>query len=79
MEEPEKVVFTIPDMLKWAWDETELANALEASGEVLRLAPPGPALAEEIALCRRRSRWLDQQVELVFKQADAAQRKKGTQ
>jgi hypothetical protein len=55
-EAPEKIVFTIAEMLKWAHDETELADTLELFGESMPDAP------EEAATARRRSRWLDQQV-----------------
>jgi len=62
-EDTNRIVFTIPDMLKWAWDETQLADMLEKSG----LAEP---MAEEIEKHRRRSRWLDEQVALKLDQVD---------
>jgi hypothetical protein len=57
---PERIVFTIAEMLKWAHDETQLAEALESFGEHM---PDAPA---EAMTARRRSRWLDQQVEYTL-------------
>jgi hypothetical protein len=56
-------VFSVTDLLKWAYDETKLADMLEKSD----LAGP---LAEEIEKHRRRSRWLDEQVAEKLDQVD---------
>lgn len=66
MESTNRILFTVTDMLKWAWDETQLADMLEKSG----LAEP---MAEEIEKHRRRSRWLDEQVAIKLDQVDPSE------
>lgn len=66
MADTNHIVFTIPDLLKWAWDETQLADMLERS-EI-----SGP-MAEEIEKHRRRSRWLDEQVAMKLDQVDSGE------
>lgn len=61
MSDPSRIIFTVEDLLKWAWDETELADALQSAESVIDIEP-GTALADMITLHRRRSRWLDEQV-----------------
>lgn len=61
MSDQSRIIFTIEDLLKWAWEETQMADALQSAESVIEIQP-GTALADAIALHRRRSRWLDEQV-----------------
>jgi hypothetical protein len=60
------IVFSVTDLLRWAYDETKLADMLEKSG----LAGP---MAEEIEKHRRRSRWLDEQAAVALEKADPSE------
>lgn len=61
MSNPNRIIFNVEELLQWAWDETELADALQSAEKVTPIEP-GSALADAIAKHRRRSRWLDEQV-----------------
>lgn len=70
MSDPTRIAFTVEDLLSWAWDETQLANALQESAEDLNL-PIVDRLSLEIAKHRSRSRWLDEQVAWKLDQVDS--------
>ncbi len=70
MQDPTRIAFTVEDLLAWAWDETQLANALQESAEDLNL-PIVDRLSLEIAKHRARSRWLDEQVAWKLDQVDS--------
>jgi len=60
---------TIGEMLTWAYEETQMADALErlisSLPEDLR-----PAVAKQVAAHLDRARWLDEQVEQALLAAD---------
>ena len=60
---------TIADLLTWAYEETQMADALErlisTLPEELR-----PAIAKQVAAHRERARWLDALVEKSVFAAD---------
>jgi hypothetical protein len=60
---------TIGELLAWAYEETQMAEAIERLMETM---PDDirPSLARQVAIRRERSRWLDQQVEEVLNAAD---------
>jgi hypothetical protein len=60
---------TIGELLTWAYEETQMADALERMIETL---PDDlrPALEKQVAIRRERSRWLDLQVEHALNSAD---------
>lgn len=60
---------TIGELLAWAYEETQLADALERMIDGL---PDDlrPALVKQVAIRRERSRWLDHQVEHALIAAD---------
>lgn len=75
MTDPSRIILTIEDLLKWAWDETELADALQSAENIIDIEP-GSALADTIALHRRRSRWLDEQVAFKLDAVEAERAEK---
>lgn len=67
---PARTVFTVDDLLSWAWDETQLADALQECAADME-QPMVDRLSLEIAKHRSRSRWLDEQVAWKLEQVDA--------
>jgi hypothetical protein len=67
--ESKKVLMTVNDLLGWAYQETQLAEALELMAGSLP-EDVRPSVVAQAAEHRRRSRWLDQQVEWVLNEAE---------
>lgn len=60
---------TVGELLAWAYEETQAAEALELMKAKLP-AEIIPVLDKQIATRRERSRWLDEQVEHALNLAD---------
>lgn len=63
------IVMTVNDLLAWAWSETQMADGLELMLDELP-QDIRPSLEKQIKEHRRRSRWLDQQVEIHLDRAE---------
>lgn len=70
MSDPTRISMTVSDLLAWAWDETQIADALEETGKELAMIPTD-RLNDTVARHRTRSRWLDEQCALRLDQEDA--------
>lgn len=60
---------TIGELLAWAYEETQMADALE---RLIQSLPEDlrPAVAKQVDAHLDRARWLDEQVELAMLAAD---------
>lgn len=67
--ENKKVYMTVNDLLGWAYQETQLAEGLELIAPSLPEEVQASVMAQAVEH-RRRSRWLDQQVEWVLDEAE---------
>lgn len=65
----QKKVMTIAELLAWAYEETQMAEALE---RLLYDIPEDlrPVVQAQIKKCRERSLWLDHQVEYALDTQD---------
>jgi hypothetical protein len=68
----ERISFSVEEVLKWAHEETQMADAMESAATVIDIEH-GSVLADEIAKHRRRSRWLDEAVAYRLDQVEANQ------
>ena len=60
---------TIGELLTWAYEETQMADALE---RLIQTLPEElrPSVAKQVVAHLERARWLDEQVELAMLAAD---------
>ena len=65
----EKKVMTIGELLAWATEETQMADALQRTMQTLP-EDLHPLIQVQIVKCRERSRWLDHQVEFALEKQD---------
>jgi hypothetical protein len=55
------IIMNVNELLAWAYDETQMADGMELIVDGLP-EEVQPSVRKQIALHRRRSRWLDEQV-----------------
>lgn len=76
MTKSQSTALSINELLKWAHDETKMADALEDSMSTFG-AMIGMDMAESIARHRTRSRWLDEVVERRLEEKEAKEQGDG--